>query len=442
MSALVYVLDDHEPSATALAEILEDEGYTAVVFTEPAEALAALRTRAPDVLVTDLRMDGMDGLEVQRAAAGLVPDLPVILVTGFATVDRAVQATRAGAFAFLTKPLDLDAALVQIRNAAALSRLRRAPDAAEDGIVGRSPALLAVLADADRAAPSRLPILVTGESGTGKELLARRIHGRSAVAGGPFVAVNCGAIPESLLEAELFGAARGAYTGASRDRIGLVESAHGGTLFLDEVGELSPAAQVRLLRVLQEGTLRRVGETAERRVEVRVIAATHRDLRGSDAFREDLWFRIAVVPLELPPLRDREGDVLLLLGRALRRASADVGREAPSLSSEAIDALLEYRWPGNVRELVNLADRLSVLVRGTTVSLADLPREIASSAQPEGDSRLPPGDFDLTAWLEGLEERALRRALARHEGVKARAAASLGLERNAFRYKLAKYGIG
>ncbi|MCB9671674.1 MAG: sigma-54-dependent Fis family transcriptional regulator [Alphaproteobacteria bacterium] len=431
----VFVIDDHRPSAEALAEVLEDAGHRARVFGEPEVAVAAIPAEAPDLVITDLRMDGMDGLAVQRAVAALDAELPVIVVTGYATVQKAVEATRAGAFAFLTKPLDLEAALVQVRNALSLRRARRA----EDGIVGRSPELLRVLADADLAARSGLPILVTGESGTGKELLARRIHARSAVSAGPFVAVNCGAIPESLVEAELFGAARGAYTGANRDRVGLVEAAHGGTLFLDEVGELSPQAQVRLLRVLQEGTLRRVGETAERSVSVRVVSATHRDLQAS-GFRDDLYFRLAVVPLELPPLRARGSDVLLLMGRALSDAARQVGRQRPPvLTPEVCQRLERHRWPGNVRELHNLASRLAVLVRGDAVTLDDLPGEIGGSRS--ADLAVPAGAFDLTAWLEGLELQALERALEAHDGVKARAAASLGLERNAFRYKLKKYGL-
>ncbi|MBX2802217.1 MAG: sigma-54 dependent transcriptional regulator [Myxococcales bacterium] len=440
MKRLVYVLDDHRASAESLADALQDEGYATEVFTVPADAVAAVRRAPPDVLVTDLRMDGMDGLEVQHVVGRMAPEVPVILVTGYATVDKAVQATRAGAFAFLTKPLDLDGALVQIRNAATLRSLRRQRDSDDDDVVGQSPTLLAALGDADRAAPTRWPVLIVGESGTGKELVARRIHRRSAVARGPFVAVNCGAIPDTLLEAELFGAARGAFTGADRDRAGLVESAHGGTLFLDEVGELSAAAQVRLLRVLQEGTLRRVGQTRERAVQVRVLAATHRDLRGGD-FRDDLYFRIAVVPIALPPLRARGQDVLLLLGRALQDAASDVGRPAPTLSSEVVDAVLSYPWPGNVRELINLAQRLVVLVPGPVVQLTDLPAEVAQAGRATSEVSLPEGAFDLTAWLGSLEADALRRALARHGGVKARAAAFLGLERNAFRYKLKKYGI-
>jgi len=435
----VHVVDDHRASAEALAEVLRDEGHEVTVDTDPTAAVAHLHEAPPDVLITDLRMDGMDGVELLRAAQGHDPDLPVIVVTAFATIDKAVEATRAGAFAFVTKPLQPEAIAVQVRNAAAMRQLRREVRP-EGRILGRSVALLQALQIADRAAGTALPVLVTGESGTGKELLARRIHEGSPRSDRPFVAVNCGAIPESLLEAELFGAARGAYTGADRDREGLVAAAHTGTLFLDEVGELSELAQVRLLRFLQESTYRRVGDTGERRADVRIIAATHRNLREG-GFREDLYFRLAVLPVPLPPLRARGDDVMLLLGSALARSCRTMGREVPALSPDAVEALRGYRWPGNVRELLNVADRLAVLTAGPTVELGDLPPEIGASKTREGSAALPRGDFDLTAWLEGLEERALRRALSAHDGVKARAAASLGLERNAFRYKLKKYGI-
>jgi len=439
----VHVVDDHRASAEALAELLEDEGHHVTVDHDPREALARLREQPVDVLVTDLRMDGLDGIELLRAAQGFDPDLPVILVTAFATIDRAVEATRAGAFDFATKPLQPEAIAVQVRNAAAMRQLRRQVrhGGAQGGILGRSVALLQALQVADRAATTDLPVLVTGESGTGKELLARRIHQGSDRADRPFVAVNCGAIPETLIEAELFGAARGAYTGADRDREGLVAAADRGTLFLDEVGELSEMAQVRLLRFLQESTYRRVGDTRERRADVRIIAATHRNLREG-SFREDLYFRLAVLPVPLPPLRARGDDVMELLGTALGRSCRRMGREVPTFAPEAVEALRRYRWPGNVRELLNLADRLAVLSTGPTVAIADLPPEVGATVAPaEMSAGLPSGDFDLTAWLEGLEEQALRRALVDHDGVKARAAASLGLERNAFRYKLKKYGI-
>jgi DNA-binding NtrC family response regulator len=370
------------------------------------------------------------------------PGLPVILVTAYASIDAAVSATRAGAFGFVTKPLRLPEMIVQVRNALALRTLTRAAASPEDAvpILGRSAALLQALAQADRAARTDLCVLIGGESGTGKELFARRVHAGSRRSRSAFVPVSCGAIAEGLIESELFGAAKGSYTGSDRDRPGLVEAAAGGTLFLDEVGELSAAAQVRLLRFLQEGTLRRVGETKERAVDVRVIAATHRDLK-TGGFREDLYFRLAVLPIQLPPLRARGDDILVLFGHALAAACSRMDRAAPSLAPEAVNALRAYAWPGNVRELLNVADRLAVMTTSPVLSPSDLPPEIAQADSAPERMLLPEGDFDLTGWLEGLEEKALHRALARHDGVKARAAASLGLERNAFRYKLKKYGI-
>jgi two-component system response regulator HydG len=441
VSDRLFVIDDHRASAEALAEGLQDEGYEVSVFTSPTDALAMMRTDPPDVVVTDLRMDEMDGIAFLRAAHVVDPGLPVILVTAYASIDAAVGATRSGAFGFVTKPLRLPEMVVQVRNAVALRTLTRAAaQPGEAAILGRSAALLQALSQADRAAQTDLCVLIGGESGTGKELLARRVHLGSRRSRGPFVPVSCGAIAEGLIESELFGAAKGSYTGADRDRQGLIEAAEHGTLFLDEVGELSAAAQVRLLRFLQEGTLRRVGETKERAVDVRVIAATHRDLK-SDGFREDLYFRLAVLPIQLPPLRARGDDVLVLFGHALAAACARFDRPAPSLAPEAVNALRAYAWPGNVRELMNVAERLAVMTTSPVIVLDELPPEIAQAESALERVLLPEGDFDLTGWLEGLEERALHRALARHEGVKARAAASLGLERNAFRYKLKKYGI-
>ena len=439
----VLVVDDHLASAELLAETLADEGYAATPHPSAESALAALRQGGADVLITDLRMDGMDGIALLREAHAVDPTLPVLLVTAHATLERAILATRAGAFAFLTKPLNVDDVLVQVRNAAAQSRLsraiRRRDDRGAGEIVGTSAALLRAFSIADRAAQSNVTVLITGESGTGKEMFARRIHEHGARARKVFVAVNCGAIPETLIESELFGHTRGAFTGAAADRAGLLETASGGTLFLDEVGELSASAQTRLLRFLQEGTIRRLGDVRDRQLDVRVIAATHRDLRG-DSFREDLFYRLNVVPLELPPLRARRDDVPLLLGAALRDACARHDRTVPGFAGDALTALRRYPWPGNVRELFNLAERLAVLCVGDTIELADLPREMLPTEIDEVIN-LPDGDFDLTGFLAGIEERALRRALARADGVKAHAAASLGLERNAFRYKLNKYGI-
>jgi two-component system response regulator HydG len=444
MNPRVLVVDDHPPSAQALAEALADLGYDAVTAGSGAEALASVREAPVDVVITDLRMDGMDGVALLRELRAHDPGLPVILVTAYATVERAVEATRAGAFCFLTKPLKLAEVEVQVRHAVGVRRLEaaaREPAADDpDPILGRSPALLGAVAIADRAAASDATVLILGETGTGKELFARRIHRRSRRARGPFVAVNAGSLPDSLVESELFGHAKGAFTGAQADRAGLFEAANRGTLFLDEIAELSGAAQTRLLRVLQEHTLRRVGETADRRVDVRVIAATHRDVAHSETFRRDLYFRLDVVTIELPPLRARPEDVPILFGVALRKACERMGRPPLAVAGDVLDRLVRHRWPGNVRELLNVAERVAVLVGGDTVTVADLPRDLGEPGTADA-ARIPVGDFDLTAWLESVEEGALRRALASHDGVKARAAASLGLERNAFRYKLKKYGI-
>jgi len=441
MTTHIHIVDDHPGAAEAMGEVLEDAGHTCQVFLSGEDALAAMQARPPDVLVTDLRMEGLDGIQLLREARLVDPGLPVILVTAHGTIDKAIEATNLGAFAFVTKPVQPHEIVLHVRNALALRTLERASTRRASKIVGRSVGVLRALTLADRAATAEFPVLITGESGTGKELLARRIHEGSAQANRPFVAVNCGAIPESLIEAELFGHVRGAFTGADRDRAGLVDEADGGTFFLDEVGELTPASQVRLLRFLQEGTYRRVGDSRERHAKVRVIAATHRDLRSSDMFREDLFFRLSVVPIELPPLRARGDDVVILLGTAVAKACEAMNRPVMRFTSGALEALRTYGWPGNVRELLNLADRLALLTDAQTVDLGDLPPEISGSRGDPDALRLPHGDFALTGWLESLEERALRRAMDRNDNVQTRAAASLGLERNAFRYKLTKYGI-
>lgn len=441
----VLVVDDHLPSAEALAEALSDAGYEASSVSSARAALTAIAARTPDVVVTDLRMEGMDGLALLREIREIDPHLPVILLTAYATIEHAVEATRAGAFCFLTKPVKMAELEVQVRNAAMVRRLHaessKGSDRDREKIVGTSAALRHALDRADRAAASDATVLITGETGTGKELFAQRIHQRSARSRGPLVTINAGAIPESLIEGELFGHVKGAFTGATSDRPGVFESAHGGTLFLDEIGELSASAQTRMLRVLQEGVLRRVGDTRDRRVDARIIAATHRDLGSHSEFRRDLYFRLNVIPIELPPLRTRGEDTVLLFGHALRAACARVGRPVPSVDSDAIQAIQRYSWPGNVRELLNVAERVAVLSTSDRVTLADLPIDGGAPTSLGVLPAVPDGDFDLTGWLEGVEERVLRRALERAAGVKAQAAASLGLERNAFRYKLKKYGI-
>ncbi len=438
----VLVVDDHAPSAEALAEALTDEGYTVDKAGSGEQALTIIRRGGIDVVITDLRMEGLDGIELLREVRTFDVNLPVILVTAYASVERAVEATRAGAFCFLTKPVRLAEMTVQVRNAARVRELHAATSSVDekDPILGRSAPLKRALAVADRAASSDATVLLLGETGSGKELFARRIHRKSPRAKNVLVSVNAGAIPESLVESELFGHTKGSFTGATTDRQGLFEAADGGTIFLDEIGELSAGAQTRLLRVLEDGTLRRVGENRDRHVNVRVIAATHRDLATSETFRRDLYFRLNVIAIELPPLRARSEDIPALFGHALRAACAQVGRPALAVDTSVLDRLVAYRWPGNVRELFNLASRLAVLAPGESLTTDDLPRELAEAA-PIGAPRFPDGDFDLTTWLETVEEAALRRALSRYDGVKARAATSLGLERNAFRYKLKKYGI-
>jgi two-component system response regulator HydG len=456
-SALVWVVDDHPQTASAVAEIVAGLGHEPQVFGSAELACAALEAasdgEACAVLVTDLRMPGMDGLALLRHFRARAPGVGVVVITAHGSIDDAVEAMRAGALDFLTKPLEVERVETVIRNAivralmdAELSRVRAENkalrDAAQPSLVFRSTAMRQVLAAAERAALSEATILVLGESGTGKERVARLIHEASPRAGGPFVATHLAALAEGLLESELFGHERGAFTGAVGRHAGRFEEAEAGTLFLDEIAEIDARTQVKLLRVLQERVIVRVGGAKEIKVNTRLVAATHRDLDAEVAagrFRADLLYRLDVVRIVVPPLRTRVDDIAALLAHFLDRFAAKYGRSVPELPAEVAQALLAYSWPGNVRELENVAERL-VVMGGPRIRIEDIPVRIAlASAEPT--NLLPAGDLDLPAFLENLERELLRRALARAPGNKAQAARSLGLSREALRYKLQKYGL-
>ena len=427
----------------------------AVVHEAPdaGAARAALHAGGVDVVVTDVRMPGADGLDLLAWAQAHHPGVDVVVVTAYGSVEIAVEAMRRGAHDFLTKPIELEvleqrlARLLEKRALAGEVRsLRERLDARldADGVVAESRAMQDVLRVCRKVAPTDATVLVTGESGTGKEVVAGLVHAWSRRRDGPCLRVNCGALPESLLESELFGHVKGAFTGADRDRDGLFREADGGTLLLDEIGELSPAVQVRLLRVLQEREVRPVGGARPVRVDVRVVCATNRDLAADVAegrFRQDLLFRINALTIHVPPLRERPEDLAALVPMLLRRFAREVGGAPPRLSAAAREALLAHRFPGNVRELQNVLERAVILADGNVIDVDGLPREVVAPGPVEpGVPDLPPG-IPLPELVAAIEQRALRRAMTEHGGVKARAARALGIPERVLRYQLRRYGM-
>lgn len=428
--AKVLVVDDAAAMREIISRNLTALGDAVRVAADVPEAIAALEAEAADLVVTDMRMPGTDGMDLVRLVRERWPNTALVMITGFATVGGAVEAMREGVSDYLAKPFSDEELEHAVRTA--LDRRRPAPaDAAHTfGMIGQSEAMRRVYRLIERAAGARVPVLITGESGTGKELVARAIHDAGTRRDGPFVPVNAAAIPEALFESELFGHAKGAFTGAGAARQGAFVAADGGTLLLDEVGELPALAQAKLLRVLQDQRIRPVGEDRERAVDVRIIAATNRDLEAMarlGEFRQDLFFRLHVLPIELPPLRERAGDMDLLLRAFLADAAGD--GPVPSPSSAALDAMRRYAWPGNVRELRNLAERLVVLVDGGTIKIDDLPEAIRAAparAVETADDRP----------LRDVELDHIRAVLERAGGNKTRAAEILGIDRKSLREKL------
>ncbi len=444
----IVLADDEALQREALARALRARGHEVLPVEGGEEAVEAVRARAVDVLVTDLRMPGLSGLEVLRRSRALNPELAVLVLTAYGTIDGAVEAMQSGAAHYLTKPVDLEALELVVEralerrdlvheNRMLRERLHRAGTGLR--LLGESPALQEVLARAGRAAATGATVLVLGESGTGKELLARTIHELGPRAEGPFVAVNCAALPENLRESELFGHERGAFTGASGLHRGRIERAAGGTLFLDEIGDLPASVQVKLLRFLQEHEFTRVGGESVLRADVRIVAATHRDLDArvaEGAFRADLFYRLDVIRLVLPPLRERRADVPMLAEHFLAAHAGRHGLPVRGLSSEAMDALVKHDWPGNVRELENAIEQAVVLGSGTVLVLDDLPATIRGAgpgARPGGPPR------DLAGRIDEIERSLVLGVLARHGGNQSGAARELGVTEGGLRYKLRKW---
>ncbi len=476
----VLIVDDERTLARAIKAFLTESGYEAEAAGDAEQALRLLETMRPDVVFSDVRLPGMDGIELLRRIREFDPAIPVIIMTAHGTIEGAVEAVKLGAFDYLKKPVDLEELRLLADRAREHSQLRqelsyyRRRDAGRDaglkGVIGDSPAMRAVLDQARQIAAleETPPVLITGETGTGKGLVARTIHTASSRAARPFIEVNCTALPATLMEAELFGHERGAFTDAKESRMGLFEAAEGGFLFLDEVGDVELSLQGKLLKAVEERTVRRVGGIRDRRIDVRILAATNRDLERDtqrDQFRRDLYFRLAVIILHLPPLRERGTDVLLLAQHYLDRFNAKYDKQVKQIDPRARELLLAYPWPGNVRELSHVIERAVLWSRGTTLDAEHLslatPATTSAAPPPPGTTAgqptpsavapapsadllpatngpsLPPPGMDLDGWERAVIEQALREC----EGNQTRAAQRLGISRDTLRYRLKKYGL-
>jgi DNA-binding NtrC family response regulator len=447
----ILVVDDDNSLRRVLQVQLEQDGYSVATADSAQQALSLLQLRAYDLVITDLKMPGHSGIEVLKHVKSQYPESVVIVLTAFGTVETAVEAMKGGAYDFLTKPVHRDELSLVVARALDHVRLIEEVRALRanlnqkygfENIRGQSDALLQVLDVAARAARTNSTLLIRGETGTGKELLARAIHFNSSRKDGPLVTINCGAIPRELLESELFGHKRGAFTGAVSDKKGKVEMADGGTLFLDEIGEMPPELQVKVLRLIQEGEIEKIGSEARHHVDVRIIAATHRDLNvmiEDGTFREDLFYRLAVIPLVLPPLRERGEDISDLVQCFFAKSREKNGRPNLALPPALLPYFMRYRWPGNVRELENAVERTVVLARGEEITLHDLP-EFLHEKRAGVDALeidLPPQGISL----EAIEKELILKALEKCDGNQTHAARYLDISRKTLIYRMERHGI-
>jgi two-component system response regulator PilR (NtrC family) len=453
----ILVVDDEQSLREVLSIMLKRAGYAVTSATGGEEAVELLQKEIYDLVITDLRMPKVDGMEVLSAVKSVSPETVVLIITAFASADSAVEAMKQGAYDYLTKPFQVDEVQLIIRNALEKRRLttenmilkrEMASQSSFAQLVGQSDAMQKVFEVVRKVADSKSNVLICGESGTGKELVARAIHYNSARSALPFVAVNCSAVPETLLESELFGHMKGSFTGAIANKAGLFEIANGGTIFLDEIGDTTPTIQVKLLRVIQEREFRRVGGSQDIKVDVRVVAATNKDLEKAVAdgsFREDLYYRLDVIPIKLPPLRMRTGDIPLLVNHFLERFAQESGKFRPSLSSDAMQVLLEHEWRGNVRELENLIERVVAFSVDGSVTDVDVRGWLHRPLTPPPAQGMPldltDEGVDLEGLINGIEKDLLLKALERSKWVKKKAARMLRLNTRSFRYRLEKYAI-
>ena len=458
MSTHILIADDDEVSCQLFAETLESDGFRVDPVTSGDAALSRLEGEPYDLLVIDVRMPGMSGLDVTRIVHEKYPELPIIVMTAFGSIETAVEAIHEGAFDFISKPMNL----AELKNIVARAlaqrslqrRVEKAPSPDDEypsqlgKIIGKSPPMLEVYKTVARVAPTKSTVLILGDSGTGKELIARAIHEHSPRANGPFVAVDCGALTETLLESELFGHMRGSFTGAVADKKGVFEEAQGGTCFLDEIGGISSSMQARLLRVLQEHEVRRVGGKEWMPVDVRVLAATNQDLAEAVAngeFRQDLYYRLDVVTVRLPPLRQRRDDIPLLAQHFLKYYSRDCGKPVSAISEKAMELLCSYRWPGNIRELEHAVEQAVALSYQPVLTPEDLPREIREQnadkfpANPLATAQF---NFPDTPSLEEVKKRYVRHVLQLTEGNVSATARMLNVDRRSLYRMLARYEIG
>jgi two-component system NtrC family response regulator len=449
----ILIVDDEKNYLVVLEALLNPEGYEIIGLVDPFEALRFIADSDLDLVITDMKMPGIDGMELLEKTKQLKPDLPVIMMTAHGTIEMAVEAMKKQAYHYITKPFQNEELKLTVRKALDTNRLirenRRLSEALSDrfqygNIIGKSKPMQAIYDLIAKVAQSKASVLISGPSGTGKELIAKAIHYESPRKNGPFVSVNCGALTDTLLESELFGHEKGAFTGALSMKKGRFERADGGTLFLDEVGDMPQSLQVKLLRVLQEMEFERVGGTKTIQVDVRVISASNRNLKEDVAnglFREDLYYRLNVIQIEVPPLRERAEDIRLLVNHFIEKYRPDGGRDTIELSPEAWKALYNYSWPGNIRELENLIERAVVLNAGAKIEIDDLPGELTNKQEELDIERFIPLGAPLQGTLEEIEEKLIRRALDRCNNVQAHAAEMLGITKSLIQHKLKKYHI-
>ncbi|HXJ84228.1 MAG TPA: sigma-54 dependent transcriptional regulator [Candidatus Methylomirabilis sp.] len=455
-AARVLIVDDERSMRDLLAMTLQKAGHDVAVADGGEAAIDAIRKESFDGIITDLRMPKVDGMHVLRAARDLSPETAVIVVTAVASTETAVEAMKLGAYDYITKPFKLDEVNLILKNGLERKRLRdenlylrRQLETQHrfENIIGKSGRILDVFNTVRKIADSPATAMITGESGTGKELVARAIHFNSQRRDKPFVSVNCGAIPEGLMESELFGHVKGSFTGAVANKVGLFTAAEGGTLFLDEITEIPPLLQVKLVRAIQMREVRRVGDTKDIKTDVRLIAASNRDLETAvrdGVMREDLFYRLNVIPIELPPLRERHEDIPLLVAHFIQRFSRELGKDVRGVTPEAMAVLERHHWPGNIRELENAIERAIVLGSGDMLGVDSLPESVRRE-RPAREPELldvPEEGLDLDATLDNLERRYLQIALERTRGVQTKAADLLRMTFRQFRYKVQKHNLG
>jgi len=456
----ILLVDDNLSTIDALSQIIREKGYTEITAESAEEALEKLHSDSIDLIITDMKLPGMNGLELLKKVKEIDDVLPTIIVTAFGSVEKAVKAVKLGAFDFITKPITIDEIEIKIEKALRSGKLVKqnkelsleneylrsefASDFSE--IIGNSKAIIEIFNQIEKVANVNSPVLIWGESGTGKELVARTLHYNSDRKNKPFVRVNCAALAQNLLESELFGHEKGAFSGAIRKKPGRFEIAQNGTIFLDEIGEISLDVQVKLLRVLQEREFERVGGTETLKMSARIITATNHNLKkliNKNRFREDLYYRLNVVPIYLPPIRERKEDISLLVNHFIKKYSAEAKKQTLSIKDDALQMLTEYEFPGNIRELENIIERAIVMSSGNILTLKDFPESIVEGITPNrtNQATTKKEEIGLTYLVKNYEEKLIREVLARNVGNISKTAKELKINRTTLRYKMEKYGL-